>query len=120
MLDGLAAELLEVRGGGVGLEQRVIDEPGHAGRHRPRRLESEPRGAGVDDALQPDRTAVVDGAVTRAARPRTRGRGDHLLGDQGDEPGEIDRPRVHQNASLSPGALAKDDSSRRIFRSRRR
>ena len=65
-LGRLAAQLLDVVRGRVGLEQRVIDHRCERRSEPPVRVQAQPRGAGVDHAAEAIGTAIEEHGVARA------------------------------------------------------
>jgi hypothetical protein len=114
-LGRLAAQLLDVGPRRVRLEQRVIDQPRHAARGAAGGVDTDPRRARLDHALQPRRAAVGHDRVAAAARaalaeapaPKAAARGEHFLGDDVDQALQV--LRIH-GVFLQPSA-----SSRRIL-----
>jgi hypothetical protein len=82
---GFTAEFFDFCGRGVGLQQRVIDQPGDFPGAAAIRMQAEPRCAGHEHAANLFRTAVEAEAVTPAPRRRHRsGRGELLQDDVDD------------------------------------
>ncbi len=90
VLSGLPAQALDLGGGGVGLEQRVVDEAGNRPAAAPGPVQAEPGGAGVETSCTRVGTAVHLPAVTAAARRRMTAVGRQFLGDDGDQAAQID------------------------------
>ena len=94
MLGRFGAQPLDVIARRIGFEERVIDEAGDRRRCPAGGVDAEPRRASLEYARQPGGTALVQHGVAGAALPRRPIDRTDFLGDEGDQPRQVDRLHV--------------------------